>query len=108
MNKSTKVRAIFAELVQVYGADIPEHELLDSASQLADAFDDTLTSGGVYFTDGRTPICELPVNEVIGIMDWQLLEFDYKCNGYRDDLYQDSYKVNVSDEIRLNQILMAA
>ena len=108
MTRPTKVKKIFNELLIAFGNTESASDLLAHASKLVDAVDDTLTDGGVYFSDGRTPLCELPVHDVISRWQWELVEHDYLSAPYRDQEYADDYMAHVPDDIKWQELLMAA
>ena len=66
MTKPAMIRQIFAELRNTLGPETPAYELLECASLIAEANDNPLNGGGAFLSDGKTSLCELPVNQVIG------------------------------------------
>ena len=108
MQKPQQVRHIYHELKAALGETMPADELLECASLIVDAATDTLSDGGVYHTDGRIPLCEMPVDEVISRWSWDLVEYDYNVAPYRDQEFQDDYMAHIPDDIKWQELLMAA
>ena len=100
MNKPKKVRQIYAELQRVYGGDISAHELLECASLLADASEDSISSGGVTLHNGRTPFSELPVTEVMERWSWRIVSQDYVEN--------DDYMPHMAQDVLIDHALAMA
>ena len=100
MNKPRKVRQIYAELQRVYRTDISAHELLECASLIADASEDSIRSGGVTVHHGRTPFSELPVTEVMERWSWRIVSQDYTES--------DDYMPAVSQDVLIEHILAMA
>ncbi len=100
MNKPNKVRQIFAELQRVYAGDIPAHELLECASLIAEASEDSIRETRVSLHAGRTPFAELPVDEVMAKWSWRVVNQEY---GGGDD-----FMPQVSQEVLFEQALAIA
>lgn len=105
MNKSKKVRYIFAELVATLGDTIPAHELLECAALITEVCENPLNNGGAYFHEGKTPLCELPVNQVIETWGWELVESDYKCITDQGGEHQDDYMTHVTTDSKWQELL---
>jgi len=101
MNKPKKVREIYAELLSVYGGEIPTHELLECASLIADAAEDSISPSPRTAFHGRTPFAELPVDEVMERWSWRIVSQEYS--------FEDDFGPNISQETLLeNTLFMAA
>ena len=108
MTKPSKVRKIFDELLQVFGHETPEHELLSYASIIVDASVDTLTNGGIYHHPGRTPLCELPTYEIFNRWSWELVDSHYHDAREHFDDHQDDYLAHVPDNIKWQELLLTS
>ena len=106
MNRSKKVRHIFAELVDTLGHSMSKHELLECASLIASAYEDPIKQTA-FLSEGRTPLCELPVNQVIDQWPWELVRDDYLNMSEIDDATADDYCGHISDEYHWQQLLAA-
>lgn len=100
MNKPKKVRKIYAELQRVYGSDISSQELLECASLIADASEDSIMKGGRTVLHGRTPFSELSVSEVMERWSWRLVCQDYKV--------EDDFDVQMPERALLEHTLLMA
>lgn len=100
MNKPKKVRQIFAELQRVYAGEIPTQELLECASLIADASEDSISKSGNTVFHGRTPFSELPVSEVIENWSWHVV-----C---QDHLGEDDFGVHIPSQVLLEHTLLMA
>ncbi|EEB78523.1 hypothetical protein GPB2148_1419 [marine gamma proteobacterium HTCC2148] len=100
MNKPKKVRQIYAELQRVYGGEIPTHELLECASLIADASEDSISSSPKTAFHGRTPFSELPVNEVMERWSWRIVGQEYSA--------EDDFGPHMSQEALLEHTLSMA
>ena len=60
MRKSDKVRQVYAELKAIYGEDMSSREILECASLLVDATEETLYEPANNLRMGRVPFSELP------------------------------------------------
>jgi|TARA_B110001469_G_C9491500_1_gene245946 hypothetical protein len=106
MNNSLKVRHVYAELRATLGKTMPEHELLECASLIIEACDNPLKDV-CYFHDGKTPLCELPVHQVIGTWPWELVDSEFKSLTHHDFDIQDDYMAHVPIEIQWQELLSA-
>tara|TARA_R110002072_G_scaffold242519_3_gene401277 strand:- start:126 stop:431 length:306 start_codon:yes stop_codon:yes gene_type:complete len=100
MNKPKKVRQIYAELLHVYGGEIPTHELLECASLIADASEDSISPSPRTLHNGRTPFSELPVNEVMERWSWRIVSQDYPST--------DDYISQVAQDVLIEHTLAMA
>jgi hypothetical protein len=107
MNKSQKVRYVFTELAEVFGDTMTKQELLECASLMTEACDNPL-KGSAFFHEGKTPLCELPVNQVIDTWPWELVDYDYKASQDHDAELQDDYMMHVSLDFKWQQLLSVA
>jgi len=106
MNRSKKIQHIFAELVDTLGHTMTKHELLECASLIVSAYEDPITQTA-FLSEGRTPLCELPVNQVIECWPWELVTDDYKTmSGFHEGI-EDDYLGHMSHEAHLQQMLAA-
>ena len=106
MNRSKKVQNIFLELVNTLGDKMPMHELLECAGLIVNAYEDPIRDVA-YFSDGRTPLCELPVNQVIEQWPWELMTEDYFAMSEIDGVLDDDYFDHVTEDHRLQQLIAA-
>lgn len=100
MNKPQQVRQIYAELQSVYGGEIPAHELLECASLIADAAEDSIRPSGNTAHLGRTPFSELPVNEVMERWSWRIVSQEYAAD--------DDFGPQIPQEVLLEHTLSMA
>ena len=100
MNNPKKVRQIYAELQRVYGGEIPTHELLECASLIADASEDSISPSPKTVHHGRTPFAELPVNEVMERWSWRIVSQEYSA--------EDDFSPHMSQEELLEHTLSMA
>jgi|MDTF01.1.fsa_nt_gb hypothetical protein len=107
MNKSQKVRHVFSELADVLGSTMSKQELLECASLITEACDNPLKNNA-FFHEGKTPLCELPVNQVIDTWSWELVDDDYKAYQQNDVELQDDYMMHIPNDIKWQQLLSAA
>ena len=106
MNRSKKVRHIFAELVNTLGHTMSKHELLECASLIVSAYEDPIRQSA-FLSEGRTPLCELPVNHVIEQWSWELVSDDYLTMSELNGAPADDYLSHVSQEYQWQQLLAA-
>jgi hypothetical protein len=104
MNRSTKVRHIFTELAETLGHTMPKHELLECAALIVKAYDEPIKNTA-YLSEGRTPLCELPVNQVIEQWPWELMTEDYCARSEIDDALEDDYFDHVTQDFQLQQLI---
>jgi hypothetical protein len=107
MTKPAMIRQIFAELRNTLGPETPTYELLECASLIADANDNPLNRGAAFLSDGKSPFCELPVDQVIGTLAWELVEHDYRSTSAYGNENQDDYMAHVPQEFVWEQLLAA-
>ena len=100
MNKPKKVRQVFAELQRVYGGDIAAHELLECASLIAEASEDSILDTKVGFRRGPTPFSELPVDIVMEQWSWRVVNQEYEGG--------DDFMPHVPQDVLLEQVLARA
>ena len=105
MNRPRKIRIVFAELSQVIGNIMSQTELLECASLMVEACDDTLTGGGVYLHDGRPALCELPVYEVIDKWPWELVRDEYIAPSTHDMCSSDDYMDHIPFEYKFQEMM---
>jgi hypothetical protein len=100
MNKPNKVRQIYAELQSVYGGEIPARELLECASLIAEATEDSILETQVSLHVGRTPFAELPVDEVMTNWSWRVVNQEYEGG--------DDFMPQITQEMLLEHVLAIA
>ena len=100
MNKPKQVRQIYAELQRVYGGDIAAHDLLECASLIVEATEDSILETQVSLHAGRTPFAELPVDEVMTNWSWRVVNQEYEGG--------DDFMPQVTQEMLLNHALAIA
>ena len=106
MNKSNKVQNIFVELINALGHTMPMHELLECAGLIVNAYEDPIKDIA-YFSEGRTPLCELPVNQVIEQWPWEILTSDYLAMSEIDGALNDDYFDHVTEDHQLHRLMAA-
>jgi len=106
MNRSKKVQHIFAELADTLGHTMPKHELLECAALIVNAYEDPIKNTA-YLSEGRTPLCELPVNQVIGQWPWELMTDDYSAKSEIDSALEDDYFGHVTQDFQFQQLIAA-
>ena len=104
MNRSKKVRHIFAELAETLGHTMPKHELLECAALIVNAYEEPIKKMA-YLSEGRTPSCELPVNQVIEQWPWELMAEDYLAKSEIDNALEDDYFGHVIQNFQLQQLI---
>ena len=107
MTKPAMIRQVFAELRDTLGAETPAHELLECAALLVEANENPLNGGAAYLSNGKTSLCELPVNQVISTWGWELVDGDYNLMGACGNEHQDDYMTHVPKEFILQELLAA-
>lgn len=100
MNKPKKVREVFAELQRVYGGDIASHDLLECASLIVEATEDSIMETRVTLRNGRTPFAELPIDEVMTNWGWRVVNQEYEGG--------DDFMPQVTQEMLLDHVLAIA
>lgn len=100
MRKSEKVREVYAELKAVYGDEMTSREILECASLMIDATEDSLYEPAVPTHMGRVPFSELPVHVVFEDWSWKVLN--------REILWEDDFTPPVSKTLLIEQCLLKA
>jgi hypothetical protein len=100
MTKPKKVREIYAELQHVYGGEIPAQELLECASLIVDATEDSINPSGKTVHHGRTPFLELPVHEVMERWSWRIVS--------QEDSGEDDFGSYIPQDVLLEHVLSMA
>ena len=97
MQKTRKVREIYAELKSACGDVMNSCELLEYASLIVSASEDTLYEPKVEYRTGRVPFSELPVNLVMENWSWQVLN--------REMVWEDDFMPRVPKQVLIEQCL---
>ena len=106
MNRPKKVQHIFAELADTLGHTMPKHELLECAALIANAYEEPIKNTA-YLSEGRTPFCELPVNQVIEQWPWELMTAEYWAKSEIEYGVEDDYFGHVTQDFKLQQLTAA-
>jgi len=106
MKRSKKIQHIFAELVGTLGRTMPKHELLECAALIVRAYEEPLKNTS-YLSDGRTPMCELPVNQVIEQWPWELMTDHYLATSEIDGTLEDDYFGHIPEDYQWQQMIAA-
>lgn len=100
MNRSKKLRSVYAELKSALGDDLSSQELLDCAAMMVDASEDSIIEPSLSSHSGRLPFSELPVNQVIENYGWKILN--------RECLWEDDYMPPQSNQQLIEECLLRA
>ena len=90
MNRSKKLRRVYAELKSALGNDLSSQELLDCAAMMVDASEDSIFEPSLSSHTGRTPFSELPVNDVIENYGWKVMN--------RECFWEDDFMPSQSNQ----------
>jgi hypothetical protein len=85
---------------------MPKHELLECASLIASAYENPIKQHA-FLSEGRTPLCELPVNQVIKQWPWELVTENYSTRSGIDKYAEDSYFGHISSDFQWQQLITA-
>ena len=100
MRKSEQVRQIYAELKSVFGEDMTAREMLQCASLMVEASEESLYEPALPSHQGRLPFTELPLHVVFEDWGWRVLN--------REFVWEDDYSPRVSEETLIQQCLQMA
>lgn len=100
MNRSKKLRSVYAELKQTLGNSLSPEELLECALLMVDASEDSIYEPNMNNRPGRTPFSELPVNHVIENYGWLVVN--------REQLWEDDFAPQLTDEMRIEACIAKA
>ncbi len=100
MRKSEKVRQVYAELRAVFAGEMNSHEMLECASLMVKASEESLYEPALPSQQGRLPFSELPVHVVFEDWGWRLLN--------REVVWEDDFSPRVSEETLIQQCLQMA
>ena len=103
MNRSKRIQHIFAELARTLGHTRPKHELLECAGLIVSAHEEPIKNT-TYLSDGRTPLCELPVNQVIEQWPWELMTDHYLAASEIDGALEDDYFDHIPEDFQWQQV----
>ena len=74
MQKPQKIRAVYSELKQVFGDEIPSHVVLGFSSSLVEAIEDSIYEPKTYLgSNGRIPFSEMSVDLVMENYPWRVV-----------------------------------
>ncbi len=97
MQKPQKVREIYAELKSACGDLMSSSDLLECASLIVNASEDTLYEPRVEYRTGRIPFSELPVYQVFEKWSWKVLECEM--------IWEDDFLPHVHQHVLIEQCL---
>ena len=98
MNKPQKVRKIYSELKNVFGDEIPSHEVLEFAATLVAASEDSLYEPKTRLgAGGPTPYSEMSVDQVIESCPWKVVS--------RECVWEDDFMPYVPKQLLIEQCL---
>jgi len=100
MTRSKKVREIYTELKSIFSDDLSSRELLECASLIVDASEDSLYEPKISNRIGRLPFSELPVNLVIEKYGWKIMS--------REVVWEDDFTPQISQQELIEQCLERA
>jgi hypothetical protein len=101
MQKTKKVRLVFSELQCIYGEEMEAHELLELASLMVRASEDSIIDIKFGFQRGPTLFSELPVCDVMERFGWRIVEQDYRES-------EDDFMPFVSEQFLLDEVMSTA
>ena len=97
MQKPQKIREIYAELKSACGGVMSPGELLECASLIVSASEDTLYEPKVELRTGRVPFSELPLDQVIENYPWKVVS--------REMVWEDDFMPHVPRQVLIDQCL---
>lgn len=100
MRKSEKVRQIYAELKAVYGDEMSSREILECASLVVKATEESLYEPAMDSLTGRIPFTELPVHVIFEDWSWKVLS--------REMLWEDDFNPHTPTQLLIEQCLLLA
>jgi len=100
MNRSNKVRGVYAVLKDVMGDDMSNFELLKCAGLMVEASEESIYEPVVNLNVGPPPICELPLHVVFEHMSWKVMN--------REMQWEDDYIPRDSQEKLIEQCIAQA
>ena len=86
MNKSIKIRKVYTELRHEMGGEVPSSELLQSASDLVDLFDDSNIGIPVSHRNASHIFEEWPLDRALSDGGWQVMRRE---TSWVKELFQD-------------------
>lgn len=100
MRKSEKVRQVYAELKTVFAGELTAQEILQYASLMVEASEDSLYEPALPSQQGRVPFSELPVHVVLENWSWRIVN--------REVVWEDDFSPGVPTEELIQQCLRMA
>jgi len=100
MNRSKKLRRVYAELKNASGGDLSTQDLLDCAALMVDASEDSLYEPRISNRVGRIPFSELPVNHVIENYGWKVMN--------REILWEDDFAAPRPPQMLIDECIARA
>lgn len=100
MNRSKKLLSVYTELKQALGSSYSSQELLEYASLMLDANEDSLYEPRISSHAGRVPFSELPVNQIIENYSWKIM--------VRELTWDDDFAIQVPQHILIDECIARA
>ncbi len=106
MNRSQKVRKVYAELRNAPGLNISSERILKLAARLVDIYDDRIDLTGLFLDGGRRTFKEYGVDEAISDGGWRILQ---KEGYWVNDLYDgENQDYSIHQKLRSYGVELAA
>lgn len=100
VRKSEKVREVYAELKAVFSEDMTAREILECASLMVEATEESLYEPALPSQQGRLPFSQLPVHVVFEDWSWRILN--------REVIWEDGYSPHISEKDLIEHCLQMA
>ena len=100
MRKSEKIREVYAELKTVFAEDMTAREILECASLIVEATEESIYEPALQSRQGRLPFSELPVNVIFQDWGWRILN--------REVVWEDDFSPKVSERDLIEHCLKEA
>ncbi len=100
MRKSEKIREVYAELKTVFADEMTAREILECASLIVEATEESIYEPALQSRQGRLPFSELPVNVIFQDWGWRILN--------REVVWEDDFSPKVSERDLIEHCLKEA
>ena len=100
MRKSEKVRRVYSELKSIFSDNMTSREMLECASLIVKASEESLYEPVLPSRHGRLPFPELPVHVVFEDWSWRVLN--------REVVWEDDFSPRVSERELIEHCLNMA
>lgn len=100
MRKPEKIREVYAELKTVFAEDMTAREILECASLIVEATEESIYEPALQSRQGRLPFSELPVNVIFQDWGWRILN--------REVVWEDDFSPKVSERDLIEHCLKEA